>query len=47
MYGHDDAFVAWGNYTLKSELYINEEKLKSKMVDSGYKLPDDSDQESA
>lgn len=28
MYQHDDAFVAWGNETLKSELYIGEEKLE-------------------
>lgn len=27
MYQHDDAFVAWGNETLKSELYIGEQKL--------------------
>ncbi len=31
MYQHDDAFVAWGNETLASELYVDEtilEKIK-------------------
>jgi formate hydrogenlyase subunit 6/NADH:ubiquinone oxidoreductase subunit I len=28
MYEHDDSFTAWGNETLKSELYIDESKLK-------------------
>lgn len=28
MYQHDDAFVAWGNETLKSELYVGEDKLE-------------------
>ena len=27
MYHHDDAFTAWGNYTLESQLYINEDQL--------------------
>lgn len=27
MYQHDDAFTAWGNYTIQSELYIDEDKL--------------------
>lgn len=38
MYQHDDAFVAWGNYTLKSELYINEDSLKDLLVERGYEL---------
>lgn len=29
MYEHDDAFVAWGNETLSSELYIDMNKLKN------------------
>lgn len=28
MYQHDDAFLAWGSDTLKSELYIEEEKVE-------------------
>lgn len=28
MYQHDDAFVAWGNETLDSELYIEMDKLQ-------------------
>ena len=28
MYQHDDAFVAWGNETLNSNLYVEEEKIK-------------------
>ncbi|EQC51064.1 4Fe-4S dicluster domain-containing protein [Bacteriovorax sp. DB6_IX] len=28
MYQHDDAFIAWGNETLKSELYVSEENLE-------------------
>ncbi len=27
MYEHDDAFIAWGNETLQSELYVPESKL--------------------
>ena len=29
MYHHDDAFTAWGNETLKSELYISKERLEN------------------
>ena len=39
MYNHDDAFVAWGNETLKSDLYIPEEQLQKKLDDLGYKDP--------
>lgn len=28
MYQHDDAFLAWGNETLTSELYVDPEKLE-------------------
>ena len=28
MYEHNDAFLAWGNETLKSELYISEQSLE-------------------
>lgn len=28
MYQHDDAFIAWGNETLKSELYLDEAQLE-------------------
>ena len=27
MYYHDDAFTAWGNYTLESQLYVDENRL--------------------
>lgn len=27
MYNHDDAFIAWGNETLDSKLYVTEEEL--------------------
>ena len=30
MYNHDDAFVAWGNETLKTELYIDHEEVARK-----------------
>lgn len=30
MYQHDDAFVAWGNETLSSELYIGMEEFEKK-----------------
>ncbi len=33
MYEHNDSFIAWGNETLKSELYITEESL-NKALDS-------------
>ena len=29
MYEHDDCFMAWGKETIKSELYIDEEKMTS------------------
>jgi hypothetical protein len=28
MYQHDDAFTAWGNETLSSDLYVDESKLE-------------------
>ncbi|MDD0854799.1 4Fe-4S dicluster domain-containing protein [Halobacteriovorax sp. GB3] len=28
MYEHNDAFIAWGNETLKTELYVSEEALE-------------------
>ena len=35
MYEHDDAFSAWGNESLYTELYIDEEKLNSLQHDAG------------
>lgn len=29
MYNHDDAFIAWGNETLKSELYVDPDKVEA------------------
>lgn len=29
MYQHDDSFIAWGNETIKSELYITKERLEN------------------
>jgi formate hydrogenlyase subunit 6/NADH:ubiquinone oxidoreductase subunit I len=34
MYHHDDAYTAWGNETLKSELYITEEALEKVNADA-------------
>lgn len=28
MYKNEDAFIAWGNYTIKSDLYIGEDSLE-------------------
>jgi formate hydrogenlyase subunit 6/NADH:ubiquinone oxidoreductase subunit I len=36
MYQHDDAFVAWSNYTLKSDLYISEQKLREMYKEKGF-----------
>jgi formate hydrogenlyase subunit 6/NADH:ubiquinone oxidoreductase subunit I len=35
MYNHDDAFIAWGNETLKSELYIDQEEYLNKVKELG------------
>lgn len=34
MYHHEDAYVAWGNETLKSELYVTEEALAKVNADA-------------
>lgn len=38
MYHHDDAFTAWGNETLKSQLYITEEALAEVNKERGIDL---------
>jgi len=38
MYQHDDAFIAWGNETLKSDLYISEDKLGELNKDYGVSI---------
>ena len=43
MYKHNDAFLAWGEETLKSELYINEGKLESLNEQYGIKTGPDSE----
>lgn len=39
MYEHNDAFIAWGNETLKSGLYVPEDELKVVQEENGL-LPD-------
>lgn len=41
MYHHDDAFIAWGNETLKSELYVEEDVLESMNEEYGISLKKD------
>ncbi len=36
MYQHDDAFIAWGNETLKSELFVAEEEIESMKKRKGF-----------
>ena len=49
MYEHDDSYIAWGNETIKSELYVTEEQLEELKADNGINLdpptpePDPSD----
>lgn len=38
MYHHDDAFIAWGNETLSSELYIEEDALEQLNSEYGISL---------
>lgn len=38
MYHHDDAFTAWGNETLKSQLYVTEEALAEVNKERGIDL---------
>ena len=45
MYHHDDAFTAWGNETLKSELYITEGELTRINEEHGISLDPPSAQE--
>ena len=40
MYEHDDSFIAWGNETLKSELYVDEEELPKLYEAAGMKKPE-------
>jgi formate hydrogenlyase subunit 6/NADH:ubiquinone oxidoreductase subunit I len=41
MYEHQDAFSAWGNETLKSELYISEQTLEELHTKNGISLKKD------
>jgi formate hydrogenlyase subunit 6/NADH:ubiquinone oxidoreductase subunit I len=38
MYEHNDSFIAWSNETLKSELYVSEERLKEIQEQEGISL---------
>lgn len=35
MYEHNDSFIAWGNETLKSSLYVRQESLNSVLEEEG------------
>lgn len=39
MYNHEDSYVAWGNVTLKSELYIDQDQLEKVLKEKDYKDP--------
>ncbi|EQC45131.1 4Fe-4S dicluster domain protein [Bacteriovorax sp. BSW11_IV] len=45
MYHHDDAFIAWGNETLSSELYIEEDALEQLNSEYGISLKKDEETE--
>jgi formate hydrogenlyase subunit 6/NADH:ubiquinone oxidoreductase subunit I len=45
MYNHDDSFVAWGNQSIKSELYINEDDLAHRLNEMGYKDPNENSED--
>lgn len=49
MYEHNDSFIAWGNETLKSELYVPEQKLQELNEEIGVSLdkPQENGEESA
>lgn len=47
MYHHDDAFIAWGNETLKSELYVEEDVLENLNEEYGISLKKESEEETA
>ncbi|MGB0453664.1 MAG: indolepyruvate ferredoxin oxidoreductase subunit alpha [Bacteriovoracaceae bacterium] len=38
MYEHDDSFIAWGNETLKSELYVSEDTIQKVNSDNNLSL---------
>lgn len=44
MYEHDDAFVAWGNETIDSQLYIDVEKLESLNEELGINQEEESNE---
>lgn len=45
MYEHEDAFIAFGNETIKTEVYMDEEKLKEKLEQHGYQSPEDNQED--
>lgn len=47
MYHHDDAFIAWGNETLSSELYIEEDALEQLNSEYGISLKKEETEETA
>lgn len=46
MYQHDDAYTAWGNYTLDSQLYMSHEELESFKAQHGIVDPEPTSDES-
>lgn len=49
MYEHNDSFIAWGNETLKSQLYITEDSLNSALESENLSLekPKEEEKDSA
>lgn len=48
MYEHNDAFIAWGNETLKTELYVSEEALEEVNESYGISLePEQTEEDQA